>query len=110
MKVNFAHYRSDLPEGHLDYQSPEWIESLVEELHAECRIDSHRKTGLPAIKAIVRCFVSDPTEDGIMGVGYALCSAKDNFVTRVGRRIALGRAVKDLKKECDLFEEMEANA
>jgi len=48
-----------------------------------------------------RCKIK--TKDGRVGVGYAICSIKDEFDQRVGKNKAAGRAVKALvkQKNCD---------
>lgn len=40
-------------------------------------------------------------KDGVGASGEAVCSAKDNYSRKVGRNIALGRALKALRGEVD---------
>ena len=44
------------------------------------------------------CFMGDDA-GGIIYTGIARCSQRDNFSRRMGRTIALGRAVKSLRSE-----------
>ena len=50
----------------------------------------------PQAKAITFCYITNG--DGIMKIGHAYCSQSDNFDRKVGRKIALTRAVRGLDK------------
>lgn len=54
----------------------------------ESKLGFHSKGGMTEV------FVT--LSDGREALGHALCSRKDNFNRKIGRNIALGRALKEL--------------
>ncbi len=96
MKASFAHYRADY-EGK-DTCGPSHLMWLYQLALARCQVGLHRKTKqYPQLKAAVVCTLTD--EDAVpVSQGFSFCSALDNFVTKTGRRIALGRAQKALEE------------
>ena len=50
------------------------------------------------VQAVTVCELTDEKTNAV-GVGYAFCSVKDQFNKKYGRRIAKGRALKQLRKK-----------
>ena len=97
MKIRFMQFRRDCPSSKLST----WIDLAgmcdlwrVATTHRQVR--RHRKHGMPrGLRACTICIVE--SEEGVRGTGFAFCSGSDNFVTKIGRRIALGRALKEYR-------------
>lgn len=102
MKVEFSHFRTDLSRAHRDYDHPSCMSSRVRRLEGQGLLRKHRKKGLPDVKAAVCCVLY--TDQGRVE-GWSFCSQHDNFVTKIGRRIAYGRALKKLHALRVLYQE-----
>jgi hypothetical protein len=101
MKVKFTHIRADLP-----HSTTHDISSLVRVVNHALRAGQIKEYGKlrdygcyasysPNVKAAVICHVTDE-DTGCRATGFSFCSYLDNFATKRGRRIALGRARKAL--------------
>ena len=52
---------------------------------------------IPEIVGVTRCTLLDDSGEPMFS-GYAFCSQRDQFSRRIGRAIALNRAVEELRK------------
>lgn len=90
-KVKYRHRRLAAGSGH-------YIDELA---HGSFPIAPAAKGGETEAK------VYDP-DDSVVAIGVATCHERDNFSRRIGRDIALGRALKRLAEKQLMAEEIDA--
>lgn len=88
VKIEYAHYRVPRNRGSAKGEPPFF--SLYRYYRDKDKMKPNEKGG----KTI--CYIRDPNGNNI-AVGEATCSMSDNFCYRIGREIALGRALKKLE-------------